>query len=314
MPFWSASARLFGLLPGIFAGGCFSCALPVSFEECQEGLLLSDFNLVVAMIDQTVIHFHIPKTAGSTINSILVPAFDRDEVFLCGDNKLHLSHWESNVHFAGLSPEEQAPFRYIAGHVEYFLLESLRMPHFSFLFLRNPIERLVSMYYFVKGHEGHHLHSKVVDEELTLAEFVSTGLWHELDNGMCRRLSGVANSVPIGQCGEDVLRRAQYNLENNFSFIGFQERFDESLFLLLSFLDALDGLDYQSQNVTDKRKKAKRITSEEKKALMAVNSLDLELYAFGRELYRSRYAPFLQKFARPLESFKKALSLKKKTV
>lgn len=262
------------------------------------------------MIEQTVIHVHIPKAAGSTIDSILNPCFREEERFHCGVNFTGLSQFESNIYFSRMEDDRKRRFRYISGHVEYFLLQSFPARHFSFTLLRNPLDRIVSMYYYIRQSETHHLHRTLLDGGLSLVDFVEGGLWHEIDNGMCRRLSGVCDRIPYGECGEDVLKLAKFNLANNLSFVGLQERFDESLFLLLYHLQALERLEYSRVNVTRSRRKVQEIGGAERAAILRRNALDVELYAFARDLYTVRNRPAVEKLRKPMQRFLAAMSLK----
>jgi len=234
-----------------------------------------------------------------------------EERFLCGQNFTGLNHYESNVYFSNMEDARKRQYKYISGHVEFFLLQSFPERHFSFTLLRNPLDRIVSTYYFILRAEGHHLYRTLHDNKLSLTDFVEGKLWHEIDNGMCRRISGICGSVPYGECGEDVLRLAKHNLAHNISFVGLQERFDESLFLLLYHLQALDRLEYTSVNVTSSRKKVQDISESARAAILRHNVLDLELYAFARDLYSLRNRPAAEKLRKPMQRFITAMSLKK---
>ncbi|MEL7642363.1 MAG: sulfotransferase family 2 domain-containing protein [Solidesulfovibrio sp.] len=257
-----------------------------------------------------IIHMHIPKTAGSTTTTMLLQSFRDDEVFLCGNNKFNLNHYQSNIYFTSLPDEEKARYKFIAGHVEFALIQSYPAPHFSFTFLRNPISRINSMYFYIKQNPRHHLHALLVNDNVSMEAFCRLKLWHELDNGMCRRLSGLADAVPYGQCDNAVLERAKYNLTNNISFFGLQERFNESIFLLLYSLDDLSSLEYRRQNTTKVKKNDRSLTDSEHEALTECNQYDLQLYEYARELYAVRNKPLTTLLAKPLNSY--LLAMKKK--
>lgn len=262
------------------------------------------------MIEQSIIHFHIPKTAGSTISSILSPCFTPEELFYCGSNFTGLNHFESNVYFASLPDAEKVKYKFISGHVEYMLLQSFPAPHFSFTIIRNPLDRMISMYYYILRTETHHLHRTLHDDRVSLAGFMDGGFWHEIDNGMCRRLSGVCAQAPYGECSREVYELAKFNLANNLSFVGLQERFDESLFLLLYHLGALDRLDYTRTNVNPFRKKPQEISPADRAAVLRRNAWDIELYAFARELYNQRHGSLIAKLQRPMQKFRHAMALR----
>lgn len=250
-----------------------------------------------------VIHLHIPKAAGNTLTSLFRKVFSPEETFICGNNEFGLNHYQSNVHFIQMDDGQKSRYRFIAGHVEFALIQSYPVRHFSFTFMRNPLSRINSLYYYIMQNERHHLHATVVDEGHSIESLCELGIWHELDNGMCRRISGVADSIPYGECTPEVLAAAKYNLENNISFVGIHERFNESLFLLLHALDAVELLDYDKKNVTRKKRLDRELSASTKKALDRFNRYDLELYAHARELYRSRNQDTLTALRKPLSLY-----------
>lgn len=257
-----------------------------------------------------VIHLHIPKAAGTTLSLLFRKLFSPEETFICGSNETGLNHYDSNIYFINLEDEQKIKYKFIGGHVEFALIKSYPAQHFSFTMLRNPVSRINSMYYYIKQNEKHHLHHVIMDNNLSLEQFCELGLWHEIDNGMCRRISGVADSVPYGRCTVEVLNAAKYNLENNISFVGIQERFNESLFLLLNFLDALDLLDYERRNTTKIKRHETEMSTSAKTALNKVNRYDLELYSYARQLYTSRYKETLATLQKPLASYLQATKQK----
>lgn len=260
-----------------------------------------------------IIHLHIPKAAGSTLTALFRQAFPPEETFLCGNNEFGLNHFQSNVYFINLEDTVKLHYRFIAGHVEFALIQSYPEKHFSFTFLRNPFSRINSMYYFIRSNSRHHLHNTVLDNNLSLEDFCEAGLWHEIDNGMCRRISGIANDIPYGKCTPDILSLAKYNLKNNISFIGIHERFNESLFLLLHSLDALELLNYDRKNTTKNKSSVAEIPEPAMKALHKFNQYDLELYSYARQLYTSRNKDILFLLRKPLAHYLSAIKSKQST-
>ena len=203
------------------------------------------------MREKTLVFFHIPKTAGTTISSIIRPLYSKEECYICSsDNRTHL---QGNIDFANLDDEQKRKYKYISGHLELFLLHNIPQDYIAITFLRNPVERIISLYYFILKTETHHLHTRLNESNISLKEFVLGGFWEEVDNGMTRRLSGIGSLVPYGKCNNDMLILAKNNLLG-FDFIGIQERFDEFLFLMSKILE-LKNILYTSKNVGHKSKK-----------------------------------------------------------
>lgn len=234
------------------------------------------------MREKTLVFFHIPKTAGTTISSIIRPLYSKEECYICSsDNRTHL---QGNIDFANLDDEQKRKYKYISGHLELFLLHNIPQDYIAITFLRNPVERIISLYYFILKTETHHLHTRLNESNISLKEFVLGGFWEEVDNGMTRRLSGIGSLVPYGKCNNDMLILAKNNLLG-FDFIGIQERFDEFLFLMSKILE-LKNILYTSKNVGHKSKKYHDIDKDTIMAITKYNLYDIELYNFARLKYK----------------------------
>jgi len=251
---------------------------------------------------KTIVFLHIPKTGGSTVSNIIKRNFEEDECYICGSRGE--SQYQSNLNFISLDENQKRKYKFIAGHVELILLQSLPQEHFSFTFLRNPVDRMISMYYYILANEKHHLHEIVSKNRLSIKEFMAAKLWHELDNGMVRRLSGVRDLIPYGQCDSQLLESAKFNLLNNISFFGFLERFDESIFMLSKIVGLKDIL-YTKKNVTKKKPKRKDIDKDSIDAIVEYNKLDIELYNFARNHYRKYSQIAKDKFKQEYKIFLK---------
>ncbi len=235
---------------------------------------------------KTIVFLHIPKTAGTSIVNFLIKGLDlkEEEVYNCGFRAK--THIEGNINFIKLSSYEKQKYKFICGHVEYFLLQSIDYPHFSFTLLRNPVDRIISLYFYILENEKHHLHKIVKENKMNISDFMRSGLWIELDNGMLRRLIGALN-VPYGRCNYKMLEVAKYNLENKINLFGFQEKFDEFI-NIISDIFSIENRSYKKENVTKNRKSLDDIDKEAINIIKIFNTLDLELYDYALNLYEKR--------------------------
>ncbi|MCB0197495.1 MAG: sulfotransferase family 2 domain-containing protein [Anaerolineae bacterium] len=165
--------------------------------------------------------------------------------------------------------------------------------------LRNPIDRVISNYYFILEQPEHYLHKEVVSKTMDLKTFVLSGVSTEQDNGQTRRIAGVSigrlqgrKQVDHGCCTTEILESAKKNLESNFSIIGLTERFDETLFLLKKAYNWSLPLYYHRGNKTKRRPKMKEIPKDTINAIRDFNKFDLELYEWAKVLFERQLEQF----------------------
>jgi hypothetical protein len=233
------------------------------------------------MHNETAIFVHIPKTAGTTINRII----DRQY-------PAHARHWikRHNVgveEFRALSPTHRAELRLVRGHIPYGLHEYVHEPVAYFTILRQPIERLISYYYFVQREPEHYLHDYANTQGVTLQRYVESRVSLQTDNFQTRLISGIWTDVGYGECDQATLTLAKHNLAEHFAVVGLTERFDETL-LLLQRAFAWRNVFYRRLNVTQGRPPRETLSAETLAVLQEHNRLDLELYTYAKELFRRK--------------------------
>ena len=91
----------------------------------------------------TIIFLHIPKTAGTTLHHIINRQYRQRQLYVY-DN----SREDALDAFINLSPQTKASLKLIRGHLSYGLHEHLPGTHSYFTFLRDPVDRVLSHYYY----------------------------------------------------------------------------------------------------------------------------------------------------------------------
>lgn len=180
----------------------------------------------------TVIFMHIPKAAGSTFKSVLWREYGRSAVF---DFRAPTMH-EDFARFLALSPRERARFRAIQGHVPFGLHRLIEGPCRYVTLLRDPVDRLVSTYRFVRATPHHPDHIRVAADDFTFADFIDMTDRNGRLNLQTLWLSGVmevAADRPAGPPTDlpdaELLARARENLETYFPLAAPIDRFDDFL-------------------------------------------------------------------------------------
>lgn len=166
---------------------------------------------------------HIPKTAGTTLHKIITHQYPRRKIII-----RHDSDGPVTQDFLACLKSQEASV--VMGHFSVGLHEAI--PSLRYVTcLRNPVARIVSHYRHALNDRDHYLHRSVVDDKLSLSQYVSSGLSGELSNGMTRMLAGIPD-FHHGTVDQETLALALSNIESHFDAVIPSERFDEGILML----------------------------------------------------------------------------------
>lgn len=234
---------------------------------------------------------HIPKTAGSTLNSILASQYVPDQIhevmmrgmsWIAPQARLVPKPLISFSKIQRLKSALRRPrrLRLIHGHFDMSIVRLLPAGARCFTLLRDPVERAISHYYHYRRMTGDPVHPLAMQS--TLAQWVGSRGLVEMDNGQTRRLAGGMN-LPYGRVSSSMLERAKSNLAA-FAAVGLTERFEESLIL---FRQAFGWVlhPFTARNVADNRPRRTELGAEPLEAIAHCNRFDLELYRFASDLF-----------------------------
>lgn len=87
-----------------------------------------------------VIFLHIPKTAGQSVHAALVNAFGNEAVCPA----------RVNDQLRRMSITELNRYQVFSGHFDWSLLDCIKGPKYVFTILRDPIDRILSFYFFLR--------------------------------------------------------------------------------------------------------------------------------------------------------------------
>ena len=266
---------------------------------------------------------HIPKSAGSTTQSIFKKQYKKDALFIPSNNP--------DLDEVAREIAQNENIKLCFGHIDFGLHEASNVGCKYVTMLRDPVERIISHYYYVKRQPNHYLHDEAFRKnDLSLEEYVRCGLSTELNNGQVRVVVGAGGfhrnlytkyDVPYGACAPWMLEEAKANIDQHFIFCGIQDRFDESLILMSRHLNWKKGIGYASKNVTHGRKTTLDISDSVIEEIKKYNYLDIQLYEWVKDKVLSKIeeenafvAEQLGKLNRQkrIESYKHELSQKVK--
>ena len=250
-----------------------------------------------------LVFVHIPKTAGTTLTSILRmnepgPRSRRGGNVFKGGGGV-----KRGIGFDGLLTNASGQLdraRLLTGHFPLAIREHLpedRDVRFLTL-LREPADRTLSHYFAIRDRFGRRegtnkLGLPPLSAEATLDEALAAGYLH--DNVQTRMLSGL--SEPFGEVDEAMLEEAKHNLREGLAFVGLTERFDESLVLVKQRLGLgvilPDGTgkgrthSRSSGRINTTRPRGDEVPQPLRRAAERCNRFDSELYRYAEQLFEA---------------------------
>jgi len=246
-----------------------------------------------AAADEAVIFLHVPKAAGSTLNRLIECEYPLFEMYSI-DPVFYRWSWR---HLQRLSKKRLGKIRIFKGHMLFGLHAILPQPTTYITVLREPVDRVLSSFYFMRSYKLHPLYWKFKRENWTLEDFVRRS---PRDNVQCKILAGVEYAKPFTA---EIYEIAKENLLRYFSVVGLSERFEESLALMkLRFGWKLQR--YSSFNVSRTRLKKADVSSSTLELIEEKNSFDISLYEYAAKLFQAAvntHAAEVSRITRELE-------------
>jgi hypothetical protein len=106
-----------------------------------------------------------------------------------------------------------------------------------FTIVRDPVDRVRSLYNYIRRSKNHHLYQGV--STISLRQFVLCGITAEVDNGQVRQLSGLSGDWPqtpyarplvhYGNCTVGMLNQAIDNILIHQMLVGVTHRMEDSV-------------------------------------------------------------------------------------
>jgi tetratricopeptide (TPR) repeat protein len=235
-----------------------------------------------------VCFMHIGKVGGQAICRELFGRFDIRRIFNSSSELMDVT-----------MPEALQNYDLILGHWSYCHVAKLPRPRFLFSMVRDPVDRVLSNYGFLRSHQGPvdetSAESVRLAKELELEDFLE----HEhpqvrsvVDNHQTRFFAedwrGAQRTTP------ETLKAALSHLDE-FDFIGIHERYHESLQALCALLDWTPWPAGIRVNVTPRRRRVADLPARTLERIRALNAFDLELVDRIRARFEAQFRDILER-------------------
>ena len=259
-----------------------------------------------------LLHFHIFKNAGSTIEWLLEKNFPKKNLTIDGESPGEIIQMKKINDIL----EKKISIKTISSHqIRYPIPKNTRFNFIPILFLRHPIDRAFSIYYFKKNEIDDSIGS-IKARSMNLSEFIKWNMnfkgYMPMKNFQVLFLS---NKTTKEEVNEKDLEIAINRMKSSL-IIGVVDRMDESLVIAESLLKQefpKINLAYVKQNVSKERKGTmiERLKHSEdnlgvdlKNRLNECNKLDMELYhSTNKEIDKRKRK--IQDFERKIKNFKR---------
>ena len=247
-----------------------------------------------------LIFLHVPKTAGSTFHQILNARYRASKTHNVFGSRYSE---ESIAEFMRDGSTKYTGVELLKGHMPFGLHSYASHSKSRYItILRNPIERVISQYYYIKKNVNNPLYDAVEGGGMSITDFVESGVAVGMNNGQCRFLNGDLDEYAFNECDEQLLNQVKDNIEKHFVWVGLTERFDESVLLLADLMKWKKLPFYFRENVSKTRKPARAISDQDIKAIQHYNKYDLELYEYAGKRLDAQIANSPE-FSRRLSAF-----------
>lgn len=271
-------------------------------------------------------YLHIPKAGGTTLLHVLDQIYKKSSHYSFDTTRPN----ECLNELKSYSVKQKEKIKIVSGHFVFGFHELFNIEKFKyFTLLRDPIERIFSHYHYSSRKTNHYLYKTRHESEISLVEYVQSGLTQEVHNGMCKQIAGlyVNDNFGYSNINKDTLsdnelfQKAKQNIKNHFIFAGITEEFDKSLFLLKSYIGHNSiNYKYTEKNINtanNKTQKKYNLKKEELEIIMVYNSADIQLYEwckneFDKKLFDITTIKNIDKMFTPNALEKIFLNTKKK--
>jgi len=216
---------------------------------------------------------HLPKCGGSSLNLYLEAHYLKRKIFSTNGK----NSGESVRLFKNLSERNRCGYDLVKGHLTNELVDFVHPEALKVTVFRDPVDRIISHYYYARRTPAHYLYSKIHDSEMSLEDYATSNLSGELRNWYTTHFSGLSAAEAEKRPEESITRAVDVVLRR-YDIIGFLDNF----LLFIEELRKQANLTYEYQDIkvnkTQERPNIDSVPQSIIRRIEQVNHLDIALY------------------------------------
>lgn len=222
---------------------------------------------------QKVLFDHLPKCGGTTVEHYLKSQYRTKKIYMIdGQNPQY-----SVTVFKSLPEAKRYNYDFVYGHLADELHDFVH-PDTTFLTIfRDPVDRIMSHYYYVRRKPNHYLHDIVTSKNMTLEEYATSGLSVELRNWYVTHFLGISTDEAESRPDWSVAE-AYRIVKDRYHVIGFLDNLDTAMNILGNEVGYRKRFQNSFRNKTSRRPGMNELDVSVLKIIEQVNFLDVELY------------------------------------
>ena len=221
---------------------------------------------------------HIPKCGGTAVKHFLISQYFNRRIFLINGRNPS----KSISHFQALPEKRRYYYDLIVGHGAHKLRQYSHPETLKATIFRDPIDRIVSHYFYVLRSPEHYLHKQVTDRRISLVDYATSNLSQELRNNYVTRFLQIS-ADEAEKNAEDSINRAYNLLREEYAVVGFLEELQDVMDTLTQSLNFHNQFKPKKLNVTGDRPKLADLDRDVLRTIEEANFLDVELYKLIKE-------------------------------
>ena len=136
-----------------------------------------------------VVFDHLPKCGGTSVNYFLKNAYPKRASFNLNID----SPIKSTEEFKNFNLRKRQKTKLVYGHLANELRDFVNPESIWAVVVREPVDRIISHYFFVKRNKKHYLHEEVEEKNISLEEYCYHNLSYELEKFYVAHFSGLSS-------------------------------------------------------------------------------------------------------------------------
>ncbi len=228
-----------------------------------------------------LIFSHIPKTGGISLRKVVTSQYQPEQVCRVYEAELNLP--APNRAFIETFRKRRSDIQVLYGHFSYGVHRLLDIAPHYFTVLREPVERVISLYGHYARVNDSQWHRKI-QQGLTLKEMISSHLAGGMNNHITRIIAGHPYKSREVITDLKYLDRAKANIEKHYVFTGTTSNLQSDVEKLGQFLG---WTNFQLPRLNTRKDFNYETDAETRALIVEYNRLDIALYNWIMQRNRS---------------------------